>query len=550
MPLSPTPRQVSPRSRIFQRHGTALAFVLGGALMLAPAASWVQPIPAAMAQDDAATQEAIGTEVIAQGVTRLPQGSMAWLINKDAVPGGDGAPVANFPLGFGLTDDGSVEVKDEDGGTLGVLDRGEGFFLPSGKGGSLVSRTADDAGFFVILLVSGDAAAGGSLPGTVVGEPFAAPESRDVELELRRGVLRNNDEAVVPVAASQTPSLLVVTSGTAQVAGPDGQPVELGEGQFALLASAVSVRSADGSPAEFAVASIGDSVTAGKGANDGQARNRNRTNNAGATAAGSSSGGRGGGGGGGGRATGGRGGGGGGGGGGQQGGAAPNAEATPDADQTRADREARRQAREERRNQNQAEGTPTPVETPQDTTPATPSPIPDDTNDDTVDQDDEDIVIVDQDDTVVDDDTQDATDPGTDDDDTQVVETPVTDVPPTDDGTTEPVDETEPETPAEETPVTEDPVVDQTSGDEAPVEDEQTADPNAVTQDPAAEQTDTATEPVVVEQAAPEETVPEEAAVEEMVPEEVVVEQTAPEADAAAGTETDAAAPAEGAATP
>src|SRR5215217_2587351 len=141
MPLSSTPRPVSPRSRIFQRagkHGTALAFVLGGALMLAPAASWVLPTPAAMAQDDATGQEASGTEVIAQGVTKLPKGNVVWLLNKDAVPSGDGASVSSFPLGFGLTDAGSVEVRDEDGGTLGVLDRGEGFFLPSGKGGSLV----------------------------------------------------------------------------------------------------------------------------------------------------------------------------------------------------------------------------------------------------------------------------------------------------------------------------------------------------------------------------------------------------------------------------
>ena len=537
MPLSPTPRQVSPRSRIFQRHGTALAFVLGGALMLAPAASWVLPIPAAMAQDDTTAQEATGTEVIAQGVTKLPKGTVAWLINKDAVPGGDGASVASFPLGFGLTDDGSVEVRDEDGGTLAVLDRGEGVFLPSGKGGSLVSRTADDAGFFVILLISGEAAAGGSLPGTVVGEPFAAPETRDVELELRRGVLQNDDEATVPVAASQTPSLLVVTSGTAQLTGPDGQPVELGEGQFALLAGEVTVRSADGSPAEFAVASIGDAVTAGKtasGDKDGQAKTKTRTNNAGATAAGGSSGGRGGGGGGGG--GGGRAAGGSGGGGGQQGGATADTQATPETDQQKLDREARRKAREERQNQTPTAGTPAPVETPQDTTPATPTPEPtSDATDDTVDQDDEDIVIVDQDDTQVDDtDTQDASDPGTD-DDTQVVETPVTEVPATDDTTetTDPAEGTEPETPTDESPVTEDPVVDQTTGDEAATDDTQTVDPNAVTQDPAVEQTDTAPEEIVVEQTAPE---------------EVVVEQTAPEADQSTGT--GEAAPADGAATP
>jgi hypothetical protein len=523
--------------------------VLGGALMLAPAATWVQPIPAAMAQDDATAQQATGTEVIAQGVTKLPKGNVAWLINKDAVPGGDGASVASFPLGFGLTDDGSVEVRDEDGGTLAVLDQGEGYFLPSGKGGSLVSRTADDAGFFVLLLVSGEAAAGGSLPGTVVGEPFAAPETRDVELELRRGVLRNDDEAVVPIAASQTPSLLVVTSGTAQLTGPDGQPVALSEGQFALLADDVTVRSADGSPVEFAVASIGDAVTAGKGGGDdkdGQAKTRTRTNNAGATAAGGSSGGGGrggggGGGGGGGRAAGGS------GGGGQQGGATTGAEATPETEQQKADREARRKAREERQNQTPTAGTPGPVESPQDTTPATPTPEPtDDSTDDTVDQDDEDIVIVDQDDTEVDDsDTQDASDPGPG-DDTQVVETPVTEVPPTDDGTTEttdPTEGTEPETPAEESPVTEDPVVDQTTGDEAAPDDSQTVDPNAVTQDPAVDQTDTAPEETVVEQAAPEEVV-----VEQTAPEETVVEQPAPEGDQS--TSTGEAAPADGAATP
>ena len=517
MPLSPTQRQVSPRSRIFQRHGTALAFVLGGALLLAPAASWVAPVPAAMAQNDAADQEAIGTEVIAQGVTRLPKGTVAWLINKDAVPGAEGAPVASFPLGFGLTDNGSVEVRDEDGGTLAVLDRGEGLFLPSGKGGSLVSRTADDADFFVFLLVSGEAAAGGSLPGTVVGEPFAAPETRDVELELRRGVLRNDDEAVIPVAASQTPSLLVVTSGTAELTGADGQPVSLGAGQFALLASGITVRSADGSPAEFAVASIGDTVTAGKSASDdGQPKTRTRTNNAGATAAGSTGGrgGGGGGGGGGGRATGGS------GGGGQQTGAETDGTPTPETEQQKADREARRKAREERRNQNQtpADGTPAPVDSPQDTAPATPSPVP---TDDTVDQDDDDLIIVDQDDTEVDDtDEQDASDPGTG-DDTQVVETPVTEVPPTDDGSTETTDpgtETEPETPADEVPVTEDPVVDQTDGDDAAAGDTQPVDPNAVTQDPAVEQSDASADEIVVEQTAPEEVV-----VEQTAPEEVVV---------------------------
>jgi len=530
MPLSPTPQNVSPRSRIFQhagKHGTALAFVLGGALMLAPAASWVLPVPAAMAQDDVAGQEATGTEVIAQGITKLPKGNVVWLLNKDAVPGGDGASVSSFPLGFGLTDTGSVEVRDEDGGTLGVLDRGEGFFLPSGKGGALVSRRAADADFFVILLVSGEAAAGGTLPGTVVGDPFAAPETRDVEMELRRGVLRNDDEAIVPIAGSQTPSLMLVTGGTAQLTGPDGQPVALGAGQFALLASGVTVRSADGSPAEFVVASIGDSVTAGKGAadGDGQAKTRTRTNNAGATAAGSSSGGRGGGGGGGGRATGGT------GGGGQQGGAATGDAASPTPDQAELDREAKRQAREERKNQ--TGGTPTPVETGQEVTPATPSPVPDETTDDTVDEsEDEDIVIVDQDDTEVDDtDEQDASDPGTVDDGTQEIEVPATDDGTTD--TTDPAESTEPETPVEEVPVTEDPVVDQTTGDESVTDDTQTVDPNAVTEDPVVEQSSVAAEEIVVEQT---------------VPEEVVVEQAAPEVDQS--TSTGEAATAEGEATP
>jgi hypothetical protein len=533
MPLSSTPRQVSPRSRIFQRvgkHGTALAFVLGGALILAPAVSWVDQVPAVLAQDEVAVQEATGTQVIAQGVTRLPKGTITWLINRDAVPGGEGAPVANFPLGFGLTDNGSVEVRDENGGTVGVLDRGEGIFLPAGKGGSLVSRTADDADFYVFLLVSGEAAASGSLPGTVVGEPFATPDSRDVELELRRGVLRNDDEAFIPVAASQTPSLLVVTSGTAQLTGPDGQPVNLGAGQFALLAGGVTVRSADGAPAEIAVASIGDTVTAGKNAgNDGNNKTRNRANNAGATAAGST------------------GGGGRGGGGGQQGEAPADAEATPDRDQKKAEREARRQAREERKNQQGAtDGTPTPVETPQDTAPATPTPVTGDTTDDTVDQDDDDLVIVDQDDTEVDDgDEQDASDPGAGDetpvDETPVEEVPVTEDPPVDEGATDPAEDTEPEPPAEEAPITEDPVVDQTSGEDA-ASDTQQVDPNVVTQDPPAEQPDSGTEEIVVQQA-----VPEEVVVEEFEPEIVVVEQ-APEGDES--TSDGEAAPAEEAVTP
>lgn len=480
---------IAGRSRFMHYRRTALTALLSGAMLLAPAATWALPARAPLAQSDAQGQ-ATGTQVIAQGIARLPKESLAWVISQADVPGGEGAAVAKFPTGFALTADGSVAVLDEEGGTLSILDRGEAVFMPSGKAGSLKSFRGDTASLYTILLVSGEDVAAGSLPGTVVGEAFAVPPGKAAEVELARGVLGNGATAFVPASRSQTPSLFMVTGGTVQVQAPDGTVAELAAGQFALLVGEVTVIGTGDVPTEFIVASIGDEATVAAGDKTADGSAKKAKGNTGGQATGQASGGK--------------------------ANKAPKAQNTGGSGTgggtgtgTTTDKPAK--DKKDKKEKPPKDGTPVPApvdgtpaplppaaspspETqPQETTPATPTPEVDQT--DTVDQDD---TIVEQDDTVVvEQDPIDETDTG----DTQIVVTPETPEATVPEETVP--EETVPEETVPEEPAADQPVVEQSGEESAPVEAEQAAP--------------------VVEQPA------EEAIVEQEVPAEIVVEEPAPE---------------------
>lgn len=523
-------------ARVLATRKLAATAVLVGGLLVAPAATWALPTALPAAQEDAPA--ATNTpQVIAQGIARLPNGAIGWTLQRVDVTGDSATPVPAFPLGFILSDNASVVVLTDKNEALGVLDYGEAVFLDGGPGG-LAPWRDDAASLYELALIPQEAAE--STTANVIGDFFPAPEGRSgFEIELARGVLSNGMESTVPASRSGTPTLLLQTSGAAELVSEGGEPVMMTAGQFALLTGSITVRGAGTEPATFVVASIGEPAPArgGDQAAAGGSGGANRANRA--NAGGGSSGGN-------------AGGGGGGGGGGRGNQSAPAADSggssapSDDSAATDEDRAAARAARQAERAARQAAGTPTPVtgtETGTDTDePATdagtPTPVEQDvsTPDDAT-TDEEDEIIVDQDFN------NNNNNNNGDDDSPNVIEVteptptptpipPVDQVPPAEETTppdeTTPAEETPGETPAEEVPgetpaeevPSEDPV-EQVPADEIPPAD------GTGTED-AAPAADAAAESIAPVEEAP---VIEEVPVVEEVPVEQVPVEEAPAAD-------------------
>src|SRR5918996_1407683 len=108
------------------RRWTALATLLAGGLLLAPAATTPFSAPLSLAQEEATdAQRAGGNQVIAQGISRLPKGEIAWTVRRLDVPADAGTTVGAFPLGFAIADGAAVAVLDDAGDVLSILDDGE-----------------------------------------------------------------------------------------------------------------------------------------------------------------------------------------------------------------------------------------------------------------------------------------------------------------------------------------------------------------------------------------------------------------------------------------
>ena len=198
--------------------------------------------------------------MIAQGIARLPRGDVAWTVRSMEVPGGEGTPVASFPIGFAVADGAAIAVLDAKGEVLNLLADGEAAFLPNGSPGALASWQDDVASLYEVALVSGREASAGETPGTVAGNPFAAPEGGAFDIEIARTMLTRDTQTTIPASRSGTPVLYLQTAGATQLQAEGSQTVELAAGQFALLVGDVMVRGASDEPATFLVAAIGEAT--------------------------------------------------------------------------------------------------------------------------------------------------------------------------------------------------------------------------------------------------------------------------------------------------
>ncbi len=246
-----------------RRQPLATLLCIALVMVTVSAAVWTRPAGLARAQDEsAASDTSTSGQVIAQGIARLPRGEVVWTVRGIDVSGDAGTAVESFPVGFAIAGDATIALQDSDGEVLNILEAGEAAFLPNGRSGALASWDADAASLYEIALVSEQDASAGETAGTLVGEPFAAPEGEAFDIELAHETLTPGEQTTIPISRSGAPVLFLGTAGSTQLEGGNGQIVELTTGQFALLAGEVIARGASDGPSTFVVAAIGEATAA------------------------------------------------------------------------------------------------------------------------------------------------------------------------------------------------------------------------------------------------------------------------------------------------
>lgn len=232
------------------RLGACLSLItalLVAALLTAPSRGLAQ---------DGATEGSL--QSIAHGAVTLPAGPLAWRVVADQAGDRDGATATAQSLGFTIATDGSVLVEVPATGAQDLLLPGAAAFVADG---AVETRSSPDGptGYDRIALVpadqAGDAAGGELLLG---GEGFAVPTGNRA-LDLARAVLAPGQSVTSPALDSQTPTLVLATDGSVEVAF-GGETITLPAGSAAVLDGELTIGSVDGGT--VVVATIGAEVPA------------------------------------------------------------------------------------------------------------------------------------------------------------------------------------------------------------------------------------------------------------------------------------------------
>lgn len=228
------------------------------------AAATLAPLPT-RAQDDW-QPTAGGALVVAQGVSALPAGDVAWRTTRGrALPAGE-AEFVRRPLGFVVATGGPILLVDGERGEQQRLGRGEAALVREGALQQRVSLSGQPVGYLAIELTAADApppAAGETV--LQPGQPFPAPAGlRDIDLVA--AVLSGDRSLDIP--DSGTRNVLLVTAGAASASPPGGNGATLLAGEAAGFAGPLVVTAASDDPARPAtvvVAVIGPEVPAPSG---------------------------------------------------------------------------------------------------------------------------------------------------------------------------------------------------------------------------------------------------------------------------------------------
>ncbi|MBL8126166.1 MAG: hypothetical protein JNM64_00925 [Chloroflexia bacterium] len=231
--------------------------------------------PQAAAQEAAEVtfSPASGTaQVIAQGVTRLPEGNVVWrTVRARALPLAD-APFEAQPLSFVLATTGPLLLTNDDGAQI-QLGTGEAALTPGGTVQQRASLSGQEVSFLSIELVPEAAAPPANATVLQPGAPFAAPGGAH-DLDLVADLLGSGESLTIPDSGGK--NVILVTDGAATVGKPDGGSAVLLAGEAASFSGELLVAPAPSGGvaadrAGFVVAMIGPEIPSPALSNTGTA---------------------------------------------------------------------------------------------------------------------------------------------------------------------------------------------------------------------------------------------------------------------------------------
>ncbi|MFN8678153.1 MAG: hypothetical protein U0Z70_17360 [Thermomicrobiales bacterium] len=220
--------------------------------------------PQAAAQEAAEVtfSPASGTaQVIAQGVTPLPEGNVVWrTVRARALPLAD-APFEAQPLSFVLATTGPLLLTNDDGAQI-QLGTGEAALTPGGTVQQRASLSGQEVSFLSIELVPEAAAPPANATVLQPGAPFAAPGGAH-DLDLVADLLGSGESLTIPDSGGK--NVILVTDGAATVGKPDGGSAVLLAGEAASFSGELLVAPAPSGGvaadrAGFVVAMIGPEI--------------------------------------------------------------------------------------------------------------------------------------------------------------------------------------------------------------------------------------------------------------------------------------------------
>ena len=180
-------------------------------------------------------------EVIAHGIASLPASEVAWRVVEQTAAVAADARIDEGSLGFALANGGAIVVEESAFGTRTRLAPGEAAFVADGARQRRVSLGDSSVPYYGLELLPAEEATNSNDALVTGGESFPAPtEEGEHDLDLVRDVLDADEETQLPDTGS--PSLILVTTGNADVTGADGDVVTLRPGEAGAFSGEVNVK--------------------------------------------------------------------------------------------------------------------------------------------------------------------------------------------------------------------------------------------------------------------------------------------------------------------
>jgi hypothetical protein len=246
----PTERQRRLHPGLLRKQGLALAALAGATLAAAPLVSSFYQSAADVSPESGTAQ------VVAQGVMELGAGDLRWQVtDRVAQLPGNAEPIES-DQGFVIVQSGVLLMEDAKTGNQYRLPAGEAALSGAQASQDRVALGSDVASYHDVALVPSDDAVPADETVIYASEPFAGPGARH-DVDLLQDALPAGGQWSLP--AGSLPELVLVDTGTADVATESGDVISLGAGEAASFNGQLII-TAGAEGANVSVVEVGPAV--------------------------------------------------------------------------------------------------------------------------------------------------------------------------------------------------------------------------------------------------------------------------------------------------